>query len=51
MRMRARARHHPQQFDEIDWAQAVGSPMEGVHVVVPILVVDEIDNLKWSYDK
>jgi hypothetical protein len=39
--------HHPKPFDEIDWAPLVpDAGHAGIHLVVPLLVVDELDRQK-----
>lgn len=38
--------HHDQYFDEVDWAALVGARLDGVHLVLPLLVVDELDRHK-----
>jgi predicted ribonuclease YlaK len=42
--------HHPVPFDQINWNEAVGGN-RGVHLVVPLLVVDELDRAKRDNDK
>lgn len=38
--------HHEQLFDEVDWPGVVSAGSQGVHLVVPLLVVDELDRHK-----
>lgn len=38
--------HHPQTFDRIDWPALLSTGSLGAHLVVPILVVDELDDSK-----
>lgn len=39
--------HHPEPFDRIDWPALVpGASSSGVHLVIPLLVVDELDRHK-----
>jgi rRNA-processing protein FCF1 len=41
--------HHRQEFPDIDWIEVVGGDRDSeqpAHVVVPLIVVDELDNLK-----
>ncbi len=37
--------HSDQYFDEIDWNGVVGGPF-GVHLIIPMLVIDELDRAK-----
>lgn len=37
--------HHPAPFDQIDWPAVIGSTT-GAHLIVPLLVVDELDRAK-----
>lgn len=40
---------HPTRFDEVDYPNLLGSvPDDGVHLVIPIVIVDELDALKES---
>jgi rRNA-processing protein FCF1 len=43
--------HHPQKLEELDVAALIGNPCEAVHVLVPILVVDELDGLKRTKER
>jgi hypothetical protein len=38
--------HHDEYFDAIDWTRVVPARAEDVHVVIPLLVIDELDNQK-----
>jgi rRNA-processing protein FCF1 len=39
--------HHPTRFDEVDYPALLGTlPDEGVHLLLPIVIVDELDGLK-----
>ena len=38
--------HHERRFDAIDWANVVSASSAGVHLVIPLLVVDELDRQK-----
>ena len=38
--------HHDLYFDKINWGELVGSRLDGVHLVVPLLVIDELDRQK-----
>ncbi len=40
----------PHQIDALDWFEISGSG-RNVHVVIPLMVVDELDNLKRSSNK
>lgn len=41
--------HHPSPFDQIDWAGLVpGASGTGVHLLVPLAVVDELDRHKQA---
>ncbi len=42
---------HPQKFDEIDYASLLSARGEPVHLLVPIVVIDELDGLKQHKDK
>lgn len=39
--------HHEMEFVDLPWAEVIGSH-RGVHLIIPMLVVDELDNLKRS---
>ena len=39
--------HHEREFTDLPWSDLVYA-RDGVHLVIPILVVDELDNLKRS---
>lgn len=44
--------HHPMPFDKIDWPGLVpGSGSAGLHLVIPIVVVDELDRQKQGDSK
>jgi hypothetical protein len=43
--------HHPEPFDTVNWAAMLANELEDVHLVVPMLVVDELDRQKRSGDK
>jgi len=38
--------HHEKQFDEMPWPSLVPARMEGVQLVIPSLVIDELDRRK-----
>ena len=38
--------HHDDYFDEIDWPEAVNARALGVHLIIPLLVIDELDRQK-----
>lgn len=38
--------HHEQRFDQIAWASVVPASSDGVHLVIPLVVVDELDRHK-----
>jgi predicted ribonuclease YlaK len=38
--------HYPTPFDQIDWPTLMGSFADGVTLVVPLLVIDELDKAK-----
>jgi PIN domain-containing protein len=40
--------HGPKKLDEVDLAEVVGSHTLPIHLIVPIIVVDELDRLKRS---
>ncbi|MFJ4924066.1 PIN domain-containing protein [Streptomyces sp. NPDC088736] len=42
---------HPTQLEETDIAALIGGGPEPVHVLVPMMVVDELDRLKESKDR
>ncbi|MGW3231478.1 PIN domain-containing protein [Kitasatospora sp. NPDC001095] len=42
---------HPQELEYIDWAALVGAEFGTVHLMVPIVVIDELDRLKESTNK
>lgn len=40
---------HPAKFDDVDYPELLGTPaQDGVHLLLPIVVVDELDRLKES---
>ncbi|MCZ3388960.1 MAG: PIN domain-containing protein [Actinomycetia bacterium] len=40
--------HHPDKLDDLDLAPLIGACGDDIHVLVPIVVVDELDGLKQS---
>jgi hypothetical protein len=42
---------HPQKLEAVDFAPLVGALQSDLHLMVPIVVVDELDGLKQSKDK
>ncbi|MFC4018961.1 PIN domain-containing protein [Micromonospora sp. GCM10011542] len=38
--------HHPQKLEEVDLAPALGTRHNPIHILVPMVVVDELDALK-----
>jgi rRNA-processing protein FCF1 len=40
--------HQQQEFHIVPWAELVGASQQGAHLIVPLLVIDELDNLKRS---
>jgi predicted ribonuclease YlaK len=38
--------HHPQKLEDWDLREALGARGDPIHVLVPILVIDELDGLK-----
>jgi rRNA-processing protein FCF1 len=40
--------HHPKKLEEADFALLVGARGQPIHVLVPIVVIDELDKLKES---
>ncbi|MFI0797022.1 PIN domain-containing protein [Micromonospora rubida] len=38
--------HHPQRLEEMDLSEALGTRMDRIHILVPMVVVDELDALK-----
>lgn len=40
--------HHPDKLDDLDLAPLIGARGDDIHVLVPIVVVDELDGLKQS---
>ena len=42
---------HPQKVEELDLSEDLGLRGQGVHLLVPIAVVDELDGLKQHSDK
>lgn len=38
--------HHDEYFDAIEWTKVVPARAEDVHLVIPLLVIDELDNQK-----
>jgi hypothetical protein len=43
--------HQDKEFHEVPWITTVGARMEGVHLVIPLLVVDELDRQKRTNGK
>ena len=43
--------HHPEKIRDIPGAAEVGRPAEPVHLLIPIAVIDELDDLKESRDR
>jgi len=41
---------HPDKLEEIDFAALVGVREEPIHLVVPVVIIDELDGLKQSKD-
>ena len=40
--------HHVRYFDDVDWNAVVGARLDGVHLVIPLQVIDELDRHKRS---
>jgi PIN domain len=40
--------HHPQFFDEVDWRTVVGGGVANVRLILPLLILDELDLHKRS---
>lgn len=40
--------HHEEYFDAIPWTKLLPARSEDVHVVIPLLIIDELDNQKRS---
>lgn len=40
--------HHDSFFEEVPWAEITDAGLEGVHLIIPLLVVDELDRHKRS---
>jgi hypothetical protein len=43
--------HHRQKVEDLDLRDELGAQADPVHLLVPLLVVDELDNLKQSKDR
>jgi PIN domain-containing protein len=41
---------HPNKLEEIDFAALVGARGDPIHLIVPVVVIDELDGLKQSKD-
>jgi rRNA-processing protein FCF1 len=40
--------NHPEKFEEMDFARMIGVCEEPIHILVPIVIVDELDGLKQN---
>jgi predicted ribonuclease YlaK len=40
--------HHDRPFDEIPWAEVAQARLDGVHLLLPLAVIDELDTHKRS---
>ena len=40
--------NHPEKFEEMDFARMIGVCEEPIHILVPIVIVDELDGLKHN---